>query len=68
MSYPAHYGFWSKAARPFNYEIRNDEILVKRIQQFIRRSQEMMDRMDVRLRRVLAKSPEVIVWGPGNWP
>ena len=66
MPYPAHYGFWSKAAQPCNYEIRKDEILVKRIQEFIQRSQEMMDRMDVRLKRVLAKSPEVIVWGTGQ--
>ncbi|HUD84653.1 MAG TPA: hypothetical protein VMQ67_14175, partial [Candidatus Saccharimonadales bacterium] len=41
-------------------------ILVKRIQEFIHRSQEMMDRMDVRLKRVLAKSSEVIVWGTGQ--
>jgi SAM-dependent methyltransferase len=66
MPYPAHYGFWSKAAQPFSYEVRKDELLLKRIQEFIRRSQEMMDRMDVRLKRVLAKSPEVIVWGTGQ--
>jgi SAM-dependent methyltransferase len=66
MPYPAHFGFWSKASPPFSYEIRKDEKLAERIAEFIRRSQEMMDRMDVRLKRVLAKSPEVIVWGTGQ--
>jgi hypothetical protein len=66
MPYPAHFGFWSKAAQPPHYEIRKDELLVKRIEEFIARSQEMMDRMDSRLRRVLIKSPEVIVWGTGQ--
>ena len=66
MPYPAHFGFWSRAAQPFHYEIRKDEMLVKQIEEFIARSQEMMDRMDARLRRVLAKSPEVIVWGTGQ--
>ena len=66
MPYPAHYGFWSKAPHPFDYAIRKDELLVNRIQEYIARSQEMINRMDVRLRRVLAKSPEVIVWGTGQ--
>jgi SAM-dependent methyltransferase len=66
MPYPAHYGFWSKTAQPGNYAIRKDEVLVERIHEFIRRSQEMMDRMDARLRQVLARSPEVIVWGTGQ--
>jgi SAM-dependent methyltransferase len=66
MPYPSHFGFWSKDGRPSIFEIRKDEILVKRIEEYIRRSQEMMDRMDARLRRVLARSPEVIVWGTGQ--
>jgi len=66
MPYPAHYGFWSKARPPIDYQIRRDEMLVKRIQQYIALSQEMMDRMDRRLKQALAKSPEVIVWGTGQ--
>ncbi len=66
MPYPAHFGFWSKVAQPFHYEIRKDEMLVKRIEEFIACSQEMMDRMDARVRRALTKSPEVIVWGTGQ--
>jgi SAM-dependent methyltransferase len=66
MPYPAHFGFWSKPTAKFTYEIRRDENLVQRIEDFIRRSQEMMDRMDLRLKRALSKSPEVIVWGTGQ--
>jgi SAM-dependent methyltransferase len=66
MPYPAHWAFWSKAAANATYEIRKDDDLLIRIKTYIQRSQEMMDRMDVRLKKALAKSPEVIVWGTGQ--
>jgi SAM-dependent methyltransferase len=65
MPYPAHYGFWSKPARA-DFKVRRDDELVKRIREYITRSRAIMDQMDARLKKVLAKSPEVIVWGTGQ--
>jgi hypothetical protein len=67
MPYPAHYGFWGRpkpGSPPF--QLKKDEMLVKQIEKFISISQEMMNRMDARLKNALAKSPEVIVWGTGQ--
>ena len=65
MLYPAHYGFWSKTADAA-FKIRRDELLVKRIGEYIARSRTLMNEMDARLKKALAKSPEVIVWGTGQ--
>jgi SAM-dependent methyltransferase len=65
MTYPAHYGFWSKTG-PAGFKIQRDEDLVNRIREYITRSRAMMEQMDARLQKVLAKSPEVIVWGTGQ--
>ena len=65
MSYPAHYGFWAKS-KDAAFKVRRDDVLVKRIGEYIARSRAMMDQMDARLKKVLAKSPEVIVWGTGQ--
>jgi SAM-dependent methyltransferase len=65
MPYPAHYGFWSKTGQS-NFKVQRDDDLVKRIREYIIRSRAMMEQMDARLKKVLAKSPEVIVWGTGQ--
>jgi SAM-dependent methyltransferase len=65
VPYPAHYGFWSKAAAP-GFRIKRDEWLVKRIGEYIARSRALMEQMDARLQEVLQRSPEVIVWGTGQ--
>jgi FlaA1/EpsC-like NDP-sugar epimerase len=65
MPYPAHYGFWSKSADA-EFKIRRDPMLVQRIREYIARSRAMMDQMDARLKKLLAKSPEVIIWGTGQ--
>jgi SAM-dependent methyltransferase len=65
MTYPAHYGFWSKS-KDAAFKVRRDDVLAKRIGEFITRSRAMMDQMDARLKKVLAKSPKVIVWGTGQ--
>ncbi|HEY3861501.1 MAG TPA: class I SAM-dependent methyltransferase [Verrucomicrobiae bacterium] len=65
MPYPALYGFWRKTPNP-GFAIQRDPTLVNRIRDYITRSRAMMDDMDGRLKKALAKSPEVIVWGTGQ--
>jgi 2-polyprenyl-3-methyl-5-hydroxy-6-metoxy-1,4-benzoquinol methylase len=65
MPYPAHYGFWSKTPQT-GFKIQPDDLLVKRISEYIARSRAMMERMDARLKKVLDKTPAVIVWGTGQ--
>jgi len=65
MPYPAHYGFWSKT-NDLRFKIQRDDVLANRIAQYITRSRALMDQMDARLKKVLAKSPQVIVWGTGQ--
>jgi SAM-dependent methyltransferase len=65
MPYPAHYGFWSRT-KDAAFKIRRDTALAESIGAYIVRSRAMMDQMDARLKKVLAKSPEVIVWGTGQ--
>jgi SAM-dependent methyltransferase len=64
MPYPAIYGFWRQGpeARPFV----PDSDLRPRIEQYIRRSREVMDRYERRIRELLDRSPEVLVWGTGQ--
>jgi len=65
MPYPAHYGFWSKTKGP-SFKVQRDDVLVKRIGEYITRSRAMMDQIDTRLKMVLANSPEIIIWGTGQ--
>jgi SAM-dependent methyltransferase len=65
MPYPAHYGFWSKTSET-GFKIVHDTVLVERIREYISRSRAMMEQMDARLKKVLEKWPEVIVWGTGQ--
>ncbi len=65
LPYPAHYGFWRKSTGAA-FTIQRDDLLVKSIGEYITRSRAMMNQMDARLKKVLAQSPEVIVWGTGQ--
>jgi FlaA1/EpsC-like NDP-sugar epimerase len=64
MPYPAVYGFWRRAAaaRP----LRHDAELRLRIEDYIRRSRSLMDRYEMRIRALIDRSPELMVWGTGQ--
>lgn len=64
MPFPATWGFWRKGSAP--REIVPDTMLRPRIEEYIRQSRSVMDRYDARIRDLLARSPEVIVWGTGQ--
>jgi SAM-dependent methyltransferase len=64
MPYPAVYGFWrgGAAARPpvLDGELR------PRIEAYIQRSRTVMDRYETRIRALMDRSPEMMVWGTGQ--
>ena len=64
MPYPAVYGFWHRgaAARP----VLHDTKLRPRIEEYIRRSRSVMNRYEARIRALIDRSPELMVWGTGQ--
>jgi SAM-dependent methyltransferase len=64
MPYPAVYGFWrcGTTTRP----LLPDGELRPRIEEYIRRSRTVMDRFDARIRSLIDRSPELMVWGTGQ--
>jgi SAM-dependent methyltransferase len=64
MPYPAIYGFWRRGttARPTVF----DGDLRPRIEEYIHRSRTVMDRYEVRIRSLIDRSPELMVWGTGQ--
>lgn len=64
MPYPAVYGFWRRgtAARQPTY----DAGLRPRILEYIQRSRTVMDRFENRIRSLMDRSPELMVWGTGQ--
>lgn len=62
--YPAVFGFWKKTEAP--RKLVKDSELRKNIEKYIQQSKASMDRIESRLRAVLAVSPQIIVWGTGQ--
>ena len=64
MPYPALYGFWrvGTAARQPVY----DAELRPRIEDYIQRSRIVMDRYEARIRSLIDRAPELMVWGTGQ--
>jgi 2-polyprenyl-3-methyl-5-hydroxy-6-metoxy-1,4-benzoquinol methylase len=63
--YPAIYGFW-KQNNKSKYNLIKDEDLRIAIDEYIRRSNELLARIDARLQETLTRSTGIIVWGTGQ--
>jgi SAM-dependent methyltransferase len=66
IPFPAVFGFFRKTATVPAGAIEPDAGLRERLAAYIIASAELLRRIDGRLRAVLARSPEVIVWGTGQ--
>ena len=64
MPYPAVYGFWRRADAARTC-VRDDE-LRPRIEEYIRGSRAVMERYDARIRALIERSPELLVWVTGQ--
>jgi hypothetical protein len=64
MPYPAVFGFWRRGttAHPPVY----DGDLRPRIEEYANRSRIVMDRYEARIRSLMDRSPELMVWGTGQ--
>jgi len=63
--YPAVYGFW-KQEDGNNTALMYDKGLRKSIEKYIKRSIKILNEIEVRLKKSLANSPKIIVWGTGQ--
>ena len=63
--YPAVYGFW-KQKDGNNTALMYDKSLRKSIEKYIKRSIKILNVIEVRLKKTLATSPKIIVWGTGQ--
>jgi SAM-dependent methyltransferase len=66
MTYPAAFGFFTKGQSTESGSLTKDTELRVRIADYITASHAMMKSIDKRIRKVLAKNEEVIVWGTGQ--
>jgi SAM-dependent methyltransferase len=66
MPFPAIYGFWRKSETAEPREIVADDGLRPRIEEYILRSRAIMSRYDARIRELLDRTPELLVWGTGQ--
>ena len=64
MPYPAVYGFWRLGSAPRPVVL--DAELRPKIEEYIRCSRSVMDRYEMRIRALIDRSPEIIVWGTGQ--
>lgn len=64
VPYPVVSGFWRQAmtARRPIYDVR----LRPRIEDYIQRSRTVMDRYEARIRALIDRTPELMVWGTGQ--
>ncbi|MEO5888190.1 MAG: class I SAM-dependent methyltransferase [Anaerolineales bacterium] len=63
--YPAVYGFWKQTDGNVGALI-HDQDLRKSIEEYIKRSKEILNEIEVRLQKILTNSPKIIVWGTGQ--
>lgn len=67
MPYPAIYSFSVKAEKATSdFTLERDSLLEENIKAYIYKSRKVMDGIEKKLLSILAKSPEVIVWGTGQ--
>lgn len=66
-AYPVVYAVLQKQPIPDKDQvILRDTFLIQRIMEYIRRSQDLMDKMNARLETIIGECPEIIVWGTGQ--
>lgn len=65
IPYPAVFGLFCRDSRG-PAQLGRDDSLCESLKSYVRKSHTMMLQMDARLREVLARSPEVVVWGTGQ--
>ncbi len=66
MPFPATYGFWRRRDEAGLRDLVPDRELRPRIEDYIRRSRAVMDRYEARIRGLIDRSSELIVWGTGQ--
>ena len=66
MFYPAVFGFWKKDDKLTDAKLKKDESLQLNIEEYIKRSKQMMSEIDARIKNLLVRSPSIIVWGTGQ--
>jgi SAM-dependent methyltransferase len=64
MPYPAVFGFWRRGTTA--RQPAHDAELRPRILEYIQRSRTVMDRFEGRIRSLMDRSPELMVWGTGQ--
>jgi SAM-dependent methyltransferase len=64
--YPAVFGFWKKVSVFPATVPTKDNILQKKIEEYINRSRQIMSNIDARISTLIARTPSIIVWGTGQ--
>ncbi|PKN34140.1 MAG: hypothetical protein CVU61_10290 [Deltaproteobacteria bacterium HGW-Deltaproteobacteria-19] len=66
-AYPVIYAVYEKSDQPSKNPLpQRDESLRRQIEEYVKRSQKIMDQIEVQLRNILADNPELIIWGAGQ--
>jgi SAM-dependent methyltransferase len=66
MLFAAIFGFWRRSQDLKPREFIQDTELRPRIEEYIRRSQAIMDRYDRHIKALINRSPALLVWGTGQ--
>ena len=66
MLFAAIFGFWRRSQDLEPREFIRDTELRPRIEEYIRRSQTIMDRYDQHIKALINRSPALLVWGTGQ--
>lgn len=65
MDYPAVYGFWKLAKNTKTY-FSKDDVLRQKINEYIARSKEMIQRIDRQIANLISSNTPLIVWCAGQ--
>jgi hypothetical protein len=66
MYYPAVFGFWRQVETTPSFTLKKDELLRRKLEDYIRRSKKMMSNIDSRISELILRAPSIIVWGTGQ--
>ena len=68
MPYPVIYSLWNNTQKaiPHSDAFERDNLLEENIRTYISRSKTIMNGIEAKIQSLLAKSPEVIIWGTGQ--
>jgi 2-polyprenyl-3-methyl-5-hydroxy-6-metoxy-1,4-benzoquinol methylase len=64
--YPAVFGFWKNMKPLAELSLVKDELLRKKIEEYIARSKMMMSDIDACITNLISRAPSIIVWGTGQ--